>query len=105
MLITEPAVSPFVRGLPDSPGVSVVYGTRSRFDGPQEQVARAAIAWRQGWAHLLGQRGPAADHRPAYGFCGQHDWRVAAGKTGRGSGPPSGTIARLVARDGDNDYA
>jgi len=29
MLITESTVNPFVRGLPDRPGVSVVYGTRS----------------------------------------------------------------------------
>ena len=33
-----------------------------------------------GWAYLIGQRGSAADHRPARRYCGQHDWPVAAGK-------------------------
>ena len=47
MLITESTVSPFVRRLAGSPGMSVVYGPdlRSRVPG---QVAREAIAWRQG---------------------------------------------------------
>jgi hypothetical protein len=31
-------------------------------------------------AHLLGQRGPGADHRPAHRYCGQHDGRIAAEK-------------------------
>jgi hypothetical protein len=37
MLITESTVSPFLRSLPDSPGVSVVYGTRSTFEGPRSR--------------------------------------------------------------------
>jgi hypothetical protein len=52
------------------------------------------------WAHLLGQRRPSADHRPAHRYCGQHDGGIAAGKTGRRQGVRSGTIARLVARNG-----
>ena len=51
------------------------------------------------WAHLLGQRGPPPDHRPARRYCGQRDWPIAAGKIGRCRGPQSGTIARLVARN------
>jgi hypothetical protein len=37
MLIAGSTVSPFVRGLPDSPGVSVVCGARSTFEGPQDR--------------------------------------------------------------------
>jgi hypothetical protein len=53
------------------------------------------------WAYLIGQRGSAADDRPARRYCGQHDWPMAAGKIGRCRGPRSGTMARLVAQNGN----
>jgi hypothetical protein len=87
---------------PGRPGVcprrSVIYGPA--FEGPRiGRSGSCRLASR--WAHLLGQRGPGADHRAAHRYCGQHDGGIAAGKTGRCRGARSGTIARLVARNGN----
>ena len=79
MLITESTVSPFVRGLPGSRGTSVAYGPRSTFEGSQDRSLGQLLPGVK-VGSSLGQRGPAADHRPAYGYRGQHDWRVAAGE-------------------------
>ena len=54
-------------------------GWRVRSDHRSRRADAVDLAWGTGWvwAYLIGQRGSA---RPARGYCGQHDWPVAAGK-------------------------
>jgi len=79
MLITQSTYSSFVPRPFGSPRRSVIYGPRA-FEGPRiGRSGSCRLASR--WAHLLGQRGPGADHRPARRYCGERDWPIAAGKS------------------------
>ncbi len=57
------------------------------------------------WRNRVCERGPAADHRPAYGYCGQHDWRVAAGKSVAVEAARQAPWPGWLLGTGDNDYA
>ena len=99
VLITQCTDSSFVPPPSGRRRRGVIYGPRV-FEGPRTgRSGSCRLASR--WAHLLGQRGPGADHPPSSSLLRTTRRGIAARKTGRCRGARSGTIARLVARNGN----